>query len=69
MKAIQVATVSPELDLAVLDSVLSGIESALLGLGADRIWVDVDGPALTVMAELPEDLPLGPQPVDGPGAH
>ena len=69
MKIIQVATVPPQLDLAVLDSVLSGIESALLGLGADRIWVDAAGPALTVMAELPENLARGPQPVDGPGAH
>jgi hypothetical protein len=69
VKAIHVATVPPQLDLTVLEVVMSGIESALLGLGADRIWVDVDGPALAVMAELPEVLPRRPQPTTGQVAN
>lgn len=54
-------TVPPDLHLKVLDGVLSAVEVALLQLGASKIWIAPDLPALTVMADLPDDdLPLGP---------
>jgi hypothetical protein len=54
-RATHVATVSPDLSLLVLDRVLSGLESALVQLGANRVWIDPDRPGLSVMAELPAD--------------
>ncbi len=61
MKAIHVASVPLQLDLAVLDKVLGGLESMLVDLGADRVWVDVDESALAVMAELPDGPAREPQ--------
>lgn len=54
MTAIHVATVPPGLDLTILDTVLGGLESALLDLGAARVWIATDRPGLMVMAELPD---------------
>lgn len=56
VKTIHVVTVPPELDLPVLDRVLGGVESVLLDMGAQRVWVDAGGPALAVMAEVPDGL-------------
>ena len=56
MKAVQLATVSPDLDLVVLDRVFGGVEAALADLGAGRVWVDVDGLSFAVIAELPDDI-------------
>lgn len=55
MKPIHVVTVPPQLDLVVLDKVLGAVESTLMELGADHVWVEAEGPALAVMAELPND--------------
>lgn len=54
MNAIHAATIPPDLDLKVLDAVLGALEVALLQVGAERVWI-ADGPALAVMAELPDD--------------
>lgn len=72
MNAIHVATVSSRLDLVVLERVLGGLESALAGLKATRIWVDLDGADLAdlaVMAELPDGAGESFQPVSGLAAR
>ena len=52
MTTLHVATVPPQLDLVVLERILGSLETTLVGLGATRVWVDVDGHSLAVMAEL-----------------
>ena len=54
MQATHVATISPDLNLELLDAVLGALEAALLQAGADRVWI-ADGPALAVMVELPDE--------------
>ena len=56
MKTIHVVTVPPQLDITVLDKLLGGIETTLTELGAGNVWIDLDSPALAVMAALPDDL-------------
>ena len=53
VNVIQVATVSPKLDLFVLEKILGGIEARLRQMGATRIWLDRDDDLLAVVAELP----------------
>lgn len=50
-------TLPPGLQVGVLDGVLSAVEVALINLGAAKVWIDPDRPALSVMADLPEHLP------------
>jgi hypothetical protein len=48
-----VLTVSPCLPVEVLEPVLTELERTLDELGASRVWIDPDRPAIAVMAELP----------------
>lgn len=52
MAEIRVLTVTSSAPLAVLDRVLTAAEDALEDAGAERIWVERDATAITVMAEL-----------------
>ncbi|MFT3873587.1 MAG: hypothetical protein QM714_13235 [Nocardioides sp.] len=51
------ATVSPKLDLAILERILGGLEAALRQLGATRIWLEREGDLLAVLAVVAE-LPV-----------
>lgn len=59
--AIHVATIPIDLDLAILDRVLGGVEAALRDFGAVRVWIAPDAPQLTVLAELPGQQSSGEQ--------
>lgn len=53
MAEIRVLTVTNSAPLAVLDKVLTAAEDALEDVGAERVWVERDAAAITVMAEIP----------------
>ncbi len=53
MPTFHVLTVSPSLPVEMFDQVLTELERALRELGASRVWVDPDRPAIAVMAEMP----------------
>lgn len=51
----KILTLHPPLGDRTTDALLTAVESALLGAGATRIWVETDCyPDITVMATVPE---------------
>jgi hypothetical protein len=54
VQIVHILTVEPTLPVAVLDDVLTAVDKALLEIGATRVWIDPDRPALAIMAELPD---------------
>ena len=53
VRSVHVLTVIPTLPAATLDRVLTRVEAMLRDMGATRMWIDPDLPALAVVAELP----------------
>jgi hypothetical protein len=54
VQIVHVLTVVPTLPVSVLDEMLTAVEKALLEMGATRIWIDPELPALAIIAELPD---------------
>ena len=53
VQSVHVLTVTATLPMATLDRVLTRVEAMLHDIGATRMWVDPDLPALAIVAEFP----------------
>jgi hypothetical protein len=60
VQIVHVLTVVPTLPVVMLDDMLTSLEKALVEMGATRIWIDPERPALAIMAELPDVLEPAP---------
>ncbi|GGO69396.1 hypothetical protein [Nocardioides deserti] len=55
MRVVPVLTMHRQIPHELVDTVLTGVEAALLDAGASRVWIDSSvSPDAVVMAELPE---------------